>query len=189
MTLPWVLDRVEQGRARAKTPALTTRPSLNQPPSPGLSTGVSPKIEPLPEKAEVPLSDSSPRWVQLFLSSLFQTARSLDRTLPQPLPGSSPGPGGEAQRASPPKEDTGWRSSLNPARLPILPPPWIARSLPGWAHPQPLPPYSEAPAPVLGGWTLSTGQGEVAVHPQPTCPPRLGLPGQAWGRLPWPWDQ
>lgn len=137
----------------------------------------------------MPLGDSSPRWVQLFLSSLFQTARSLDRTLPQPLPGSGPGPGGEAQRASPPKEDTGWRSSLNPARLPVLPPPWIARSLPSWVHPQPLPPYSEAPTPVLGGWRLSTGLRQLAVHPQPTCPPRLGLPHQACGRLPWPWDQ
>lgn len=120
---------------------------------------------------------------------LFQTARSLDRTLPQPLPGSGPGPGGEAQRASPPKEDTGWRSSLNPARLPVLPPPWIARSLPSWVHLQPLPPYSEAPTPVLGGWRLSTGLRQLAVHPQPTCPPRLGLPHQACGRLPWPWDQ
>ena len=90
-------SRINKGstRACAKTPALTTRRFPYPAPSTQAVTGVSPKIEPHQETAKTPLSESSPRWEQLFLSSIFQTARSLHCALSQPLPG--PGLGREDQ--------------------------------------------------------------------------------------------
>lgn len=134
-------SRINKGstRACAKT-ALNTRSSPYPAPGTQAVTGVSPKIEPRQETAKTPLSESSPRWAQLFLSSIFQTARSLHCALSQPLPG--PGLGREDQH-------TGLLGRMlaeqisESIRLPSLAPPWTPGSLLGGGHPQPLPPYSK----------------------------------------------
>lgn len=81
-------SRINKGSTRACAKiALSTRSSPYPAPGTQAVTGVSPKIEPRQETAKTPLSESSPRWVQLFLSSIFQTVRSLHCALSQPLPG------------------------------------------------------------------------------------------------------